>query len=80
MEEPPDGLSNSVYLGQESPSVRGDGLEPCLSLKRDVGEFALQLLHSILNLLLEFGVVSFRQFLTFPGRVLLDLGFPVVDI
>ena len=51
----------------------------CLSSKLDVGELAFKLLHSISNILLYFGVVHFGQFSAFPGQVLFDFGFPVVD-
>ena len=51
-----------------------------LAFKFEVGELALKLFHSISNILLNFGVVRFRQFLALPGQVLLDFGFPVVDI
>ena len=78
MEEPPDGLTNSVNLGPESCFVRGEGFEPRLSFKFEVGELALKLFHSISNILLNFGVVRFGQFLTLPGQVLLDFGSPVV--
>ena len=64
MEEPPDGLTNSVNLGPESCFVRGEGFEPCLPFKFEVGELALKLFHSISNILLNFGVVRFGQFLT----------------
>ena len=36
VEEPPDGLTNSVNLPPESCSVRKDGFEPRLSLELDV--------------------------------------------
>ena len=45
MEESPDGLTNSVDLGQESCSVRGEGFEPRLPFKLDVGELTFKLLH-----------------------------------
>ena len=80
MEEPPDGLTNSVDLGPEGFFVRGEGFEPRLSLELDVEELALQLFHSVSNLLLNFDVVRFCQFSTLPGQVLLDFGFLVVDI
>ena len=53
--------------------------EPRLPFKLDVGEFAFKLLHSVPNILLNFGVVRFGQFSAFPGQVLFDFGFPVVD-
>ena len=71
MEEPPDGLTNSVDLGSESCFVRGEGFER-LPFKLDVGELAFKLLHSVSNIFLNFGVVSFRQFLTLLGQVPLD--------
>ena len=79
MEEPPDGLRNSVDLGPESCFVRGEGFEPRLPFKLDVGELALQQSHSVSNILLNFDVVRFGQFFAFPGQVLFDFGFPVVD-
>ena len=75
MEEPPDGLTNSVDPRPESCSIRGEGFEPRLPFKLDVGELAFKLLHSVLN----FGVVRFGQFSAFTGQVLFDFGFPVVD-
>ena len=44
-EELPDSLTNSVDLGPESCSVRGEGFEPRLPFKLDVGEFTFKLLH-----------------------------------
>ena len=79
MEEPPDGLTNSVDLRPESCSIRREGFEPRLPFKLDVGRLAFKLLHSVLNILLNFGVVRFGQFSAFPGQVLFDFGFPVVD-
>ena len=79
MEEPPDGLTNSVDLLPESCSIRGEDFDPRLPFKLDVGELAFKLLHSVSNILLNFGVVRFGQFSAFPGQVLLDLGFPLVD-
>ena len=67
MEEPPYGLTNSVDLRPESCSIRGEGFEPRLPFKLDVGELALKLLHSVSNILLNFGVVRFGQFSAFPG-------------
>ena len=72
MEEPPDGLTNSVDLRPESCSIRGEGFEPRLPFKLDVGELAFKLLHSVSNILLNFGVVRFGQFSAFPGQVLFD--------
>ena len=69
---PPDGLTNSINLGPESCFVRGDGFEPRLSFKFEVRELALKLFRAISNILLNFGVVRFRQFLALPGQVLLD--------
>ena len=79
-EEPPDGFTDSVELGLESCFVRGEGFEPRLYLKFEVGALALKLFYSISNRLLNFGVVSFRQFLALPGIVLLDFGSPVLGI
>ena len=70
MEEPPDGLTNSVDLRPESCSIRREG-EPRLPFKLDAGELAFKLLQSVSN--------SFGQFSAFPGQVLFDFGFPVVD-
>ena len=80
MEEPTDGLANSVDLGPESCFVPGEGFEPRLPFKLDVGELALQPSHSVSNLLFDLGVIRFRQFLALPGQVLFDFGFPVVGI
>ena len=80
MEEPPDGFTNSVELGPESCYVRGEGFEPRLYFKFEVRALSLKLFYSISNLLLNFGVVSFRQFFALPGNVLLDFGSPVLDI
>ena len=79
MEEPPECLTDSVDLGTEGCYVRGEGFEPCLSLKFDVREYTLELSDSVLNLSLHFSVVRFRQFLVLPGKVSFDLGFSVVD-
>ena len=79
MEEPPDGLTNSVDLPPESCSILREGFEPRLPFKIDVGELAFKLLHSVSNILLNFGVIPFGQFSAFPGQVLFDFGFPVVD-
>ena len=38
-----------------------------------------KLLHSVLNILLNFGVVRFGQFSAFPGQMLFNFGFLVVD-
>ena len=67
-----DGLTNSVDLRLESCSIRREGFEPCLPFKLDVGELAFKLLHLVLNILLNFGVVRFGQFFAFPGQVLFD--------
>ena len=67
MGEPPDGLTNSVDLRPESCSIRREGFEPHPPFKLDVGELALKLLHSVSNILLNFGVVRFGQFSAFPG-------------
>ena len=77
MEERPDGLTNSVDLRPESCSIRREGFEPRLSFKLDVGELALQLLHSVSNILLNFGVVRFGQLSAFPGQVLFDFGLSI---
>ena len=79
MEELPDGLTNSVDLRPESCSIRTEGFEPRLPFKLNVGELAFKPLHSVLNILLNFGVVRFGQFSVFPGQVFFDFGFPVVD-
>ena len=79
MEEPPDGLTNSVDLRPESCSIRREGFEPRLPFKLDVGELTFKLLHSVSNILLNFGVVRFGQFSAFPGQVFFDFGFPVVN-
>ena len=52
--------------------------ESRLRFKLDVGELAFKL-HSVSNILLNFGVVRFGQFSAFPGQVLFNFGFPVVD-
>ena len=78
MEEPPDCLTNSVDQGPESFSVPGEGFEPRLPFKLNVGELALQLFHSVSNILLNFCVVRFGQFSEFPGKVLFYFGLPVV--
>ena len=54
MEEPPDGLTNSINLGPESCFVRGDGFEPRLSFKFEVRELALKLFSCDLEYLVEF--------------------------
>ena len=79
MEEPPECLTDSVDLGQEGCSVRGEGFEPCLSFKLDVREYTLELSDSVSNLSLHFSVVCFRQFFMLPGEVSFNLGFSVVD-
>ena len=79
MEEPPECLTDSVDLGTEGCSVRGEGFEPCLSLKLDVRGYTLELSDSVSNLSLHFSVVCFRQFSVLPGEVSFDLGFSVVD-
>ena len=79
MEDPPECLTDSVDLGTEGCSVRGEGFEPCLSLKLDVREYTLELSDSASNLSLHFSVVCFRQFSVLPGEVPFDLGFSVVD-
>ena len=43
MEEPPECLTDSVDLGPEGCSVRGEGFESCLSFKLDVREYTLEL-------------------------------------
>ena len=67
MGEPPDGLTNSVDLRPESCSIHREGFEPRPPFKLDVGDLALKLLHSVSNILLNFGVVRFGQFSAFPG-------------
>ena len=62
MEEPPECLTDSVDLGPEGCSVRGEGFELCLSLKLDVREYTLKLSDSVSNLSLHFSVVCFCQF------------------
>ena len=79
MEEPPECLTDSVDLETEGCSVRGEGFEPCLSLKLDVREYTLELSDSVSNLSLHFNVVCFRQFSALPGEVSFDLGFSAVD-
>ena len=79
MEEPPECLTDSVDLGPEGCSVRGEGFEPCLSFKVDVREYTLELSDSVSNLSLHFSVICFRQFSVLPGEVSFDLGFSVVD-
>ena len=69
MEESPECLTDSVDLGPEGCSVRGEGFEPCLSLKLDVREYTLELSDSVSNLSLHFSVVCFRQLLMLPGEV-----------
>ena len=66
-------LTDSVYLGTEGCSVRGEGLEPCLSFKLDVREYILELSDSVSNPSLHFSVVCFRQFSVLPGEVSFDL-------
>ena len=73
MEEPPECLTDSVDLGPEGCSVRGEGLEPCLSFKLDVREYTLELSDSVSNLSLHFSVVCFRQFLMLPGEMSFNL-------
>ena len=79
MVESPECLTDSVDLGPECCSVRGEGFGPCLSFKLDVREYTLELSDSVLNLSLHFSVVCFGQFLMLPGEVSFDLGFSVVD-
>ena len=74
MEEPPECLTDSVDLGREGCSVRGEGFEPCLSYKLDVRKYTLELSDSVSNLSLHFSVVCFRQFSMLPGEVSFDLG------
>ena len=62
MEEPPECHTDSVDLGPEGCSVRGEGFEPCLSFKFDVREYTIELSDSVSNLSLHFSVVCFRQF------------------
>ena len=79
MEEPPECLTDSVDLRPEGCSVRGEGFEPCLSIKLDVRDYTLELSDSVSNLFLHLSVVFFRQFLMLPGEVSFNLGFSVVD-
>ena len=79
MEEPSECLTDSVDLGPEGYSVRGEGFEPCLSFKLDVREYTLELSDSVSNLSWHFSVVCFRQFSMLPGEVSFDRGFSVVD-
>ena len=69
---------DSVDLGQEGCSVRGEGFEPCLSFKL-VSEYTLELSDSVSNISLHLSVVYFRQFSMLPGEVSFDLGISVVD-
>ena len=70
---------DSVDLGTEGCSVRGEGYEPCLSFKLDIREYTLELSDPVSNLSLHFSVVCFRHILMPPGEVSFDLGFSVVD-
>ena len=79
LEKPSECLSDSVDLGPEGCSVRGEGFVPCLSFKLDVREYTLELSDSVSNLSLHFIVVCFRQFSMLSGEVSFDLGFSVVD-
>ena len=79
IEEPSECLMDSVDLGTEGCSVRGEGFEPCLSFKLDFREYTLELSDSVSNLSLHFSVVCFRQFSVLPGEVSFDLRFSVVD-
>ena len=79
MEEPPECLTDSVDLGPEGSSVRGEGFEPCPSFKLVVREYTLELSDSVSNLSLHFSVVWFRQFSVLPGEVSFYLGFSVID-
>ena len=79
IEEPPECLTDSVDLGPEGCSIRGEDYEPCLSFKLDVREYTFELSDSVSNLSLHFSVVCFRQCLMLPGEVSFDLGFSVVD-
>ena len=53
MEESPECLTDSVDLGPEGCSVRGEGFEPCLSFKLDVREYTLESSDSVSNLSLH---------------------------
>ena len=72
-------LTDSVDLGPEGCSIRGEGFKPCLPFKLGVREYTLELSGSISNLSLYFNVVGFRQFSMLPSEVSFDLGFSVVD-
>ena len=50
MEEPPECLTDSVDLGPEGCSVRGEDFEPCLPFKLYVREYTLELSDSVSNL------------------------------
>ena len=75
MEEPPEGLTDSVDPGPEGWSVREEGFEPCLSFKLDVREYTLELSDSASNFSLHFSVVCFRRFSMLPDEVSFDLRF-----
>ncbi|MEW8560693.1 MAG: hypothetical protein AB2541_01270 [Candidatus Thiodiazotropha sp.] len=79
MKEPPESLKNSVNLEPESCSVHREGFEPRLSFRFDVRKCTLKFFDSVSNLLLNFGVVRFRQSLMFPGQVFFDFGFSIID-
>ena len=78
--EPPVFLTDSVDLGPDGCSLRGEGFEPCLSFKLDIRAYTLELSDSVSNLSLHFSVVCFRQFSMLPGEMSFDLGFSVVHI
>ena len=67
MEELPECLTDSVYLGTEGCPVRGEGFEPCLSFKLDVREYTLELFDSVSNLSL-FQCRLFPSDFGAPGR------------
>ena len=75
IEDPPECLTDSVDLGPEGCSVRGEGFELCLSFKLDVREYTPELSDSVSNFSLHFSVVCFRQFSMHPENVSFDLGF-----
>ena len=72
-------VSRILLICDRRAALFVEGFEPRLPFKLDVGELAFKLLHSVSNILLNFGVVRFGQFSAFPGQVLFDFEFPVVD-
>ena len=75
MEEPPEFLMDSVDLGPEGCSVRGEGFELRLSFNFDVREYTLELSDSVPNLSLHFSVVCFRQLSMLPGEMSFGFAF-----